>query len=229
MLWPPLPLPYSDGGSPQWVGGDQFSVVTTVHAGATTPTDMGPPPGQFLSPMAHPNSVSYTTSPHALGSAQWAPPNANLFPQNNVQGHVAGGPKPAAPPNMAYSNQQGGPAFDGGPAVGDPGRSQGSNLSAAAAAAAAVMAAATATAHATATLTLKPGEMRVQSQGFDGVAPTPPAPPPPLHPPALHSSYSTPSQQQMQQQQQMMLTSPHQVRDMYITSCMSSLFQFQLV
>ena len=116
--------------------------------------------------------------------------------------------KGSVPPNAVYANQQqGGQTFDGG-AVGEPVRSQGSNLSAAAAAAAAVMAAATATAHATATLTLKPGEMRVQSQGFDGVPPTPPAPP--VHPPTVLPSHSTPAQQP-HQAQPILQTTSHQV------------------
>lgn len=177
-------------------------MVTTVHAGASTPNDLGHPgSGQFLSPMNHPNNVSYTTSPHALGSSQWAPPNANLFSQNSAAAQSLH--KGAVPPNAAYANQQGGPAFDGGSA-GDPTRSQGSNLSAAAAAAAAVMAAATATAHATATLTLKPSEVRMQPQGFDGIGPTLQAPPLRLHP-----SHST--QTQPPQQQPMLQTTPHQV------------------
>ena len=200
---------HRDGGNQQWLGGDQFSVVTTVHAGgvnpahhATTPTDFAAPPGQFMSPMNQPSSVSYTTSPHALGSAQWAPPNANLFPQNSVavqEQMSLALQKPRGPPNATFPNQQpsGAQVFGaGGPGVpaADPARSQGSNLSAAAAAAAAVVAAATATAHATATLTLKPSH----PQGFDGGGP----PPPPIHShtaPLPHSSLAqiTPPQQQV--------------------------------
>ncbi|CAI8037820.1 Zinc finger MIZ domain-containing protein 1 [Geodia barretti] len=91
------PYGASDGPNAQWVGGDQqFSVVTTVHAGATNPMEMGGAPGHFVTPMnhPHPNSVSYTTSPHALGSAQWAPPNANLFPQNSGLPNHIGPPHP---------------------------------------------------------------------------------------------------------------------------------------
>ena len=188
----PPPL-HSDGSNPQWGGGEQFSVVTTVHAGAANPAEMGGSPGQYLSQVNNPhaNNVSYTTSPHALGSAQWAPPNANLFPQNSgIPNHVG------VPPNAAFPEQQPvGPRFKG--VVGGEQRSQGSNLSAAAAAAAAVMAAATATAHATATLTLKPG-----MQSF---------------PPDVHHSQQQQMQQQMQQQQQQAQsvvhqTAPHLVR-----------------
>lgn len=202
-------------------------MVTTVHASAGTPNDLGPPGGgQFFSPMNHPNNVSYTTSPHALGSSQWAPPNANLFSQSNAgQSHPALHKGAAVPPNAAYPNQQGGPAFDGGGA-GDPARSQGSNLSAAAAAAAAVMAAATATAHATATLTLKPGEVRMQPQGFDGVGSTPPGPPLHIHPPQ-----STPPQQQQhpQTQQPMLPATPHQVCIDYTCTCTPVYIHVELV
>ena len=169
--------------------------MTTVHAGATNPMEMGGAPGHFMTPMNHPNpnSVSYTTSPHALGSAQWAPPNANLFPQNSVlPNHIGAG---EMPPNATFSDPHGAGARFRTVPGGDQ-RSQGSNLSAAAAAAAAVMAAATATAHATATLTLKPG---VQSQGFP---PDNGGPPPSMHP------------QQQQQQAQSVIhqqTPPHQV------------------
>ena len=181
---------------------------------------MGGAPGHYMTPMnhPHPNSVSYTTSPHALGSAQWAPPNANLFPQNTgLPNHIMAVPHPGgggAPPNAAFHDPHGG-RFKPVPG-GDQRGPQGSNLSAAAAAAAAVMAAATATAHATATLTLKPG---VQSQDFPPENGGPP--PSSLHPSQqqqqqLHQQQQQQLHQQQQQQQQAQSvihqqTPPHQV------------------
>ena len=162
--------------------------------------EMGGAPGHFVTPMnhPHPNSVSYTTSPHALGSAQWAPPNANLFPQNSGLPNHIGPPHPPGgmPPNATFSDPHAGGARFRTTVPGGDQRSQGSNLSAAAAAAAAVMAAATATAHATATLTLKPG---VQSQGFP---PDNGGPPPSMHPQQQQQAQSVIHQQ----------TPPHQVR-----------------